>query len=196
MSEETATDRIQQAIRLYQGHKVMLDFDLASLYGVTTFNLNKAVARNRDRFPPDFMLSIPAQEVSRLIFQNGISKPSRGGRRKPVLAFTQEGVAMLSSILRGERAVSVNIEIMRAFVRLRSLLGAHTELARRMNELEHRYDEQFRAVFDAIRELMTPPEPLRKQIGFQVKEGHARFIVKQGTRRDDSSTLEEPASRG
>ena len=173
-----ATDRIQDAIRLYQGQKVMLDFDLAALYGVTTFNLNKAVARNKNRFPPDFMLSIPAREVERLIFQSGISKPGRGGRRKPVLAFTQEGVAMLSSVLRSERAVLVNIEIMRAFVRLRSLLAAHAELAGRLDELEQRYDKQFRAVFDAIRELMTPPLPPRKPIGFQVKEKRAAYRVR------------------
>lgn len=178
MTEEiVTTDRIQQAIRLYQGQKVMLDFDLATLYGVTTFNLNKAVARNRDRFPPDFMLSIPAQYVSRLIFQNGISKPGRGGRRKPVLAFTQEGVAMLSSVLHSERAVRVNIEIMRAFVRLRSLLAAHTELAKRLDEIERRYDKQFKVVFDAIRELMMPPDPPRKQIGFHVSEQSAAYRV-------------------
>ena len=106
-----STDRIQRTIRLYKGRKVLLDFDLTALYGVTTFNLNKAVARNLDRFPPDFVLSIPAHEVERLIFQNGISKPKWGGRRKPVLAFTQEGVAMLSSVLRSERAVQVNIKI-------------------------------------------------------------------------------------
>ena len=172
-------ERIEQAIRIYQGRKVMLDFDLAALYGVTTFNLNKAVARNRERFPSDFMLSIPAKEVERLIFQNGISKMGRGGRRKPVNAFTQEGVAMLSSVLRSERAAQVNIEIMRAFVRLRSLLSAHAELARRLDELESRYDEQFRAVFDAIRELMTPPEPPRKQIRFGVREGRATYRVKR-----------------
>ncbi|MBN2372073.1 MAG: ORF6N domain-containing protein [Vicinamibacteria bacterium] len=122
----------------------MLDFNLASLYGVTTFNLNKAVARNRSQLPPDFMLSIPAREAERLIFQSGISKTGRGGRRKPVLAFTQEGVAMLSSVLRSERAVLVNIEIMRAFVRLRSLLAAHAELARRLDKLEENYDERRR----------------------------------------------------
>lgn len=174
MSEErVTTDRIQQAIRLFQGQKVMFDFDLAALYGVTTFNLNKAVARNRDRFPSDFMLSIPAQEVSRLIFQNGISKPGRGGRRKPVLAFTQEGVAMLSSVLRSERAVRVNIAIMRAFVQLRTLLSTHADLARKLEDLEKKYDAQFRVVFDAIRLLMTPPDPPRKQIGFHVKEERA-----------------------
>lgn len=162
----------------------MLDFDLAALYGVTTFNLNKAVTRNRERFPSDFVLFIPAQEVARLIFQSGISKTGRGGRRKPVFAFTQEGVAMLSSVLRSERAIRVNIEIMRAFVRLRTLLSAHADLARRLDELEQRYDGQFRAVFDAIRQLMTPPEPPRKQIGFQVSEKRAVYrVAKKGSRR-------------
>lgn len=173
------TDRIQQAIRLFQGQKVILDFDLAALYGVTTFNLNKAVARNRDRFPSDFMLSIPAQEVGRLIFQNGISKPGRGGRRKPVLAFTQEGVAMLSSVLQSERAVRVNIAIMRAFVQLRTLLSTHADLARKLEDLEKTYDAQFRVVFDAIRQLMAPPDPPRKQIGFQVRERHAAYGVRR-----------------
>ena len=183
MTEEiAATDRIQRAIRLYQGHKVMLDFDLASLYGVTTGALNRQVKRNRDRFPPDFVYEIDAQDVARLICQNGISKASRGGRRRPVLAFTQEGVAMLSSVLHSQRAVRVNIEIMRAFVRLRSLLAAHAELALRLDELEHRYDEQFRAVFDAIRQLMTPPEPPRKPIGFQVKERGGCYTVKRRDR--------------
>lgn len=177
------TNRIESCILLVRGQKVMLDYDLAALYGVTTSNLNKAVARNRDRFPSDFVISIPAQEVTRLIFQNGISKPGRGGRRKPVLAFTQEGVAMLSSVLRSERAVRVNIEIMRTFVRLRSLLTAHADLARRLEELEKRYDEQFRAVFDAIRELMTPPGPPRKEIGFHVREPRAAYTVRRIRRR-------------
>ncbi|MBU4200238.1 MAG: ORF6N domain-containing protein [Verrucomicrobia bacterium] len=178
-----STDRIQQAIRLYQGHKVMLDFDLASLYGVTTGALNRQVKRNRDRFPPDFVYEIDAQDVARLICQNGISKPYRGGRRKPVLAFTQEGVAMLSSVLHSDRAVRVNVEIMRAFVHLRSLLAAHAELALRLDELEKRYDEQFRAVFDAIRELMAPPEPPQKRIGFHVHEKSAAYRVSGKGRR-------------
>lgn len=174
----TTAERIEHAIRFYQGRKVMFDFDLAALYGVTTFNLNKAVARNRKRFSPDFVLSIPAQEVGCLIFQNGISKPGRGGRRKPVLAFTQEGVAMLSSVLHSQRAVQVNIEIMRAFVRLRSFLSTRADLARRLDDLENRYDEQFRAVFDAIRQLMARPDPPRKQIGFHVREKRAMYSVK------------------
>lgn len=174
----TVADKIQHAIRLYQGQKVMLDFDLAALYGVTTFNLNKAVARNRDRFPDDFVFPVPAQEVNLMIFQSGISKQGRGGRRKPVLAFTQEGVAMLSSVLRSERAVLVNIEIMRAFVRLRLLLAAHAELAQRMEELEMRYDEQFRAVFDAIRELMTPSPPPASQSAFRCGTNGKHIVSK------------------
>jgi hypothetical protein len=171
---------IEHAIRIYQGRKVMLDFDLAALYGVTTRALNRQVQRNRERFPADFMYVIKAQDVARLMYQIGTSKPGRGGRRKPVLAFTQEGVAMLSSVLRSERALNVNIEIMRAFVRLRSLLTAHADLARRLDELEQRYDEQFRAVFDAIRQLMTPPDPPRKQIGYHVRERRATYRVKHG----------------
>jgi len=177
MSEIVPATRIENAIRMVRGQKVMLDFDIAALYGVTTFNLNKAVSRNRDRFPDYFVFLIPPQEVGSLIFQNGISKPGRGGRRKPVLAFTQEGVAMLSSVLRSPRAVLVNIEIMRAFVRLRSILAAHADLARRLDELEKRYDKQFRAVFDAIRELMAPPEPPTKPIGFHVREKGAKYRI-------------------
>jgi hypothetical protein len=169
------TEHIEQAIRLYRGQKVMLDFDLAALYGVTTNNLNKAVRRNRQRFPRDFLFIIPVQEVTNLIFQSGISRSGWGGRRREVLAFTEQGVAMLSSVLRSERAVLVNIEIMRAFVRLRSLLSAHADLARRLDELEQRYDKQFRAVFDAIRQLMLPPAPPRKQIGFAVREKRAIY---------------------
>lgn len=181
MTKSLATaERIERAIRLYQGQKVMLDFDLAALYGVTTSNLNKAVQRNRERFPDDFLFVVPVQEFANLIFQSGISRSAWGGRRKPVLAFTQEGVAMLSSVLRSKRAVRVNIEIMRAFVRLRSLLAAHADLSHRLDELEKRYDDQFRAVFDAIRQLMTPPNPPRKQIGFGVREKRAAYRVKRG----------------
>lgn len=171
---------VEAAIRLYRGLKVILDVDLAALYGVTTFNLNKAVRRNRERFPDDFLLVIPAHEVANLIFQFGISRSGWGGHRKEAFAFTEQGVAMLSSVLRSERAVRVNIEIMRAFVRLRAMLSAHADLARRLDELERRYDEQFRAVFDAIRQLMTPPEPSRKQIGFQVREKRAAYVVGPG----------------
>ena len=160
-------DRLQQLIHTVNGTRVMLDSDLARLYGVNTFNLNKAVARNRERFPDDFVLRIPVKAMNRLIFQTGISKPARGGRRKPVLAFTQEGVAMLSSVLRSERAAKVNVEIMRTFVRFRLMLVTHSDLAQRLDELEQRYDGQFRTVFEAIRSLMTPPDPLHQKIGFE-----------------------------
>lgn len=172
-------DRIQQAIRLYQGQKVMLDFDLAALYGVTTGALNRQVKRNRDRFPLDFVYELGAQEVKSLICQNGISKTGRGGRRRAILAFTQEGVAMLSSVLHSERAVRVNIAIMRAFVQLRTLLSTHADLASKLEDLEKKYDAQFRVVFDAIRQLMIPPDPPRKQIGFQVREKHAVYGVRR-----------------
>ena len=143
----------------------MIDKDLAELYGVTTGNLNKAVSRNIDRFPDDFMFQLTDDEFENLKFHFGIS--SWGGTRKRPRAFTEQGVAMLSSVLRSKRAVLVNIEIMRAFVRLRQLLSSHAELARKLDALEKKYDKQFKAVFDAIRELMKPPEPKRRRIGFQ-----------------------------
>jgi hypothetical protein len=158
---------IEQAIILARGHKVMLDSDLAALYGVETSNLNKAVKRNADRFPADFMFQLNADEAERLRFQFGISKPGRGGRRYQPYVFTEQGVAMLSSVLRSKRAVQVNIEIMRAFVRLRGILAAHKELAKKLAELEQKYDGQFRVVFDALRQLATPPrEAKRRRIGF------------------------------
>ena len=161
-------ERIEQCILMVRGHKVLLDKDLAQLYGVMTRALNKAVSRNLDRFPDDFMFSLTREEFRNLMFQNGTS--SWGGRRKLPRAFTEQGVAMLSSVLRSPRAVRVNIEIMRAFVRLRQILASHADLAERLEELEQKYDAQFRVVFDAIRELMAPPpEPLRKRIGFHGK---------------------------
>ena len=160
-------ERIERSILLIRGHKVMLDRDLAKLYGVTTFNLNKAVKRNLDRFPEDFMFQLDFQEVRNLIFQFGIS--SWGGTRKLPRAFTEQGVAMLSSVLRSKRAAQVNVEIMRTFVRLRQLLASHKDLARKLEELEKKYDGQFRVVFDAIRHLMAPPEPKPRRIGFRTR---------------------------
>jgi len=147
----------------------MLDRDLADLYGVRAIALRQQVARNRERFPPDFMFQLRAEETEVLVSQNVIpSKRSLGGFLP--YAFTQEGVAMLSSVLRSERAVLVNIEIMRTFVRLREMLASHVELARRLDDLEKKYDSQFRGVFDAIRQLMAPPSGgTRKRIGFHVK---------------------------
>ena len=148
----------------------MLDADLAALYGVSVRALNQAVKRNSGRFPLDFMFPLEEQEVANLKSQIVTSSSVRrnwGGRRSVPNAFTEQGVAMLSSVLRSERAVRVNVEIMRAFVRLRELAGHNQELARRIDALESKYDRQFKVVFDAIRELMTPPAPARKRgIGF------------------------------
>lgn len=157
-------ERIRDCIILLRGQKIILDRDLADLYGVETSALNRAVTRNKDRFPSDFTFRLTRQELTSLICQTGISK--RGGTRKLPRAFTEQGVAMLSSVLRSKRAVQVNIEIMRAFVRLRELLSSHKDLEKRLNDLEKKYDNQFRAVFQAIRELMKPPTSMTRQIGF------------------------------
>ena len=165
---------IEQAILLLRGQKVMLDSDLASLYGVATKVLLQAVKRNPGRFPSDFMFRLDVEEFAFLRSQFVTSK-RRGGRRTLPCAFTGQGVAMLSSVLRSERAVQVNVEIMRAFVRLRRMLSAHKDLARRLDDLERKYDAKFRVVFDAIRGLMAPPAPVgpkpKKVIGFRTGKG-------------------------
>ena len=165
---------IEQAILLLRGQKVMLDSDLASLYGVATKALLQAVKRNPGRFPSDFMFRLDVEEFAFLRSQFVTSK-RRGGRRTLPYAFTGQGVAMLSSVLRSERAVQVNVEIMRAFVRLRRMLSAHKDLARRLDDLERKYDAKFRVVFDAIRGLMAPPAPVgpkpKKVIGFRTGKG-------------------------
>jgi hypothetical protein len=163
-------ERIERAILLIRGQKVMLDRDLADLYGVRAIALRQQVGRNEARFPPDFMFQLSQGEAEALVSQNVIpSKRSLGGSLP--YAFTQEGVAMLSSVLRSERAVFVNIEIMRTFVRLRELLASNAKLSQRLNELEKKYDAQFRGVFDAIRQLMAPSVPKSQQrIGFYVSE--------------------------
>lgn len=167
-------ERIEKAILLLRGQKVMLDRDLAELYGVTTGNLNKAVRRNLDRFPPDFMFQLKKEEYESLRFQFGILKKGRHSKYLPY-AFTEQGVAMLSSVLRSKRAVRVNIEIMRAFVRLRQILAAHKNLEQKLAALENKYDEQFQVVFEAIRQLMAPPDRPRKRIGFEANEQAARY---------------------
>ena len=179
MSELVPADRIERAILLIRGQKVLLDADLAALYGVETKVLVKAVKRNAERFPADFMFQLLPEEVTRLRFQIGTSKGGRGGRRYAPYAFTEQGVAMLSGVLRSPRAVHANIAIMRAFVRLRQMLATHADLARRLDELERKYDKQFRVVFEAIRELATPPEPSPKQIGFRVREGRVAYRVRR-----------------
>ena len=155
---------IEQRILLLRGHKVLLDSTLAELYAVETRVLLQAVKRNSNRFPDDFMFQLTKPEFDNLRSQTVTS--SWGGRRTPPYVFTEQGVAMLSSVLRSPRAVQVNIEIMRAFVRLRRMLAENTELQSRLDQLEDHYDQQFKVVFDAIRELMIPPEKQQNPIGF------------------------------
>ncbi len=161
------SEQIERKILLIRGHRVMLDTDLAVLYGVPTKRLNEQVQRNRKRFPSDFMFQLTTEDVDRLRSQFATSKSGSGGRRYRPYVFTEQGVAMLSSVLKSERAIQVNIAIMRAFVQLREMIGSNKGLARRLNELEKKYDSQFRVVFEAIRELMAEPEPKVKRIGFK-----------------------------
>jgi hypothetical protein len=171
---------IARAILVIRGEKVMLDSDLAALYGVTTGNLNKAVKRNAERFPTDFMFLLDAEEVANLKFQFGIS--SWGGRRRRPYAFTEQGVAMLSSVLQSERAVKINIAIMRAFVKLREMLETNRELARKFSQLEQRvdkHDEEITAILEAIRQLIAPPKKARREIGFHVREKAPRYRVRK-----------------
>ena len=164
-------ERIERAILLIRGHKVLLDSDLALLYGVTIKRLNEQVRRNNKRFPADFMFRLTREESNSLRSQNATLKPGRGQHRKYLpYVFTEQGVAMLSSVLNSDRAVQVNIEIMRTFVKLRRMLATHEDLARKLNALEKKYDAQFRVVFDAIRQLMAPPDKKKRGIGFVVRE--------------------------
>ena len=161
--------RIEKSILLIREHKVMLDSDLAELYDVTSKVLIQAVKRNIERFPEDFMFQLTREEFDNLRSQ--IVTSSWGGRRYPPYAFSEQGIAMLSGVLKSKRAIHVNIEIMRAFVKLREMLASNKDLARKLNTLERKYDTQFRVIFDAIRELMTPPEPKkRRKIGFRMEK--------------------------
>jgi len=161
-------ERIENAILLIRGQKVMLDRSLALLYGVPTKVLLQAVKRNKSRFPSDFMFQLSKEELENWRSQFVTSNPAaRMSLRRQPYAFTEQGVAMLSSVLRSERAVKVNIEIMRAFVRMRQILASHADLARKLDSLEKKYDAQFKVVFDAIRKLMAPPaETKHGKIGF------------------------------
>jgi hypothetical protein len=162
-------ERVGRAIRLIRGEKVILDADLAELYGVSTRVLVQAVKRNPERFPEDFMFQLTAEEFTVLRSQFVTSR-GWGGRRYPPYAFTEQGVAMLSGVLRSPRAVRVNIEIMRAFVRMRQLLASHAKLEKKLLELEEKYDGQFAMVFEALKQLMALPEPKRLRIGFRREE--------------------------
>ncbi|MEA1965614.1 MAG: ORF6N domain-containing protein [Candidatus Aerophobetes bacterium] len=172
-------ERIEKQIYLFRGKKVMIDSYLAELYGVQTRVLVQAVKRNIDRFPEDFMFQLTKDEfdalrsqfvTSNLKSQTVISKERHGGRRYLPYVFTEQGVAMLSSVLRSKRAIQVNIQIMRAFVRLREMLISHSELAKKLEVLEKKYDAQFKIVFDAIRQFVAPPEEPSRKIGFHKED--------------------------
>lgn len=192
MSDQSATqliptEQVARLIHIARGERVLLDADLAKLYGVTTGNLNKAVKRNVQRFPPDFMFQLSDEEAGSLIFQSGRSN-KRGGRRHLPYAFTEQGVAMLSSVLRTERAVQVNVAIMRAFVSLRRMLAGNAALAGKLAELERKiegHDQAIQTLFRAIRELAAPPAKPRRQIGFHAigNEPHDGGTTKAKRRR-------------
>lgn len=179
MKEIISIGRIAHAIFVVRGQKVMLSQDLAALYGVSVSALTQAVKRNAERFPGDFVFPLTAEELASLKSQFVIS--SWGGRRHPPYAFTEQGVAMLSSVLRSKRAILVNIAIMRAFVKLRRALETNRELARKFAELEKHvgsHDKEIGAIIDAIRQLMAPPEKPRREIGFHVRETAPRYRVR------------------
>ena len=157
---------ITNKIHIIRGQKIMLDSDLAVLYGVPTKRLNEQVRRNKKRFPKDFMFKLTVKETDFLRSQIATSNPLVGGRRYLPYAFTEQGVAMLSSVLNGDRAIKVNIAIMRAFVQLRQLLSTHRELAEKLKELEKKYDKRFVVVFEALRELVVPPPVKNNPVGF------------------------------
>jgi hypothetical protein len=156
---------IENRILLIRGRNVMIDQDLALLYGVNTGQLTRQVRRNIERFPDDFMFQLDVSEYESLKCQFGISKKGRGGRRYNPYAFTQEGVAMLSTVLSSERAILVSIQIMRAFIKLRQMLSTHVELRKKIESMEKKYDAQFKAVFTVIKELL---EPVKKFSGLSL----------------------------
>ncbi len=184
MKEIIPIEVIEGKIYLIRGQKVMLDRDMAELYGVETRVLNQAVRRNIDRFPEDFVFSLTRDEILNLS-QFVISSGSKIKHAPNVFAFTEQGVAMLSGVLKSKRAVQVNVAIMRAFVKLREMLATHKELARKFTQLEkkiEKHDEEIGAIFDAIRQLMAAPEPKEKKIGFIVKERGAKYRTTRSAR--------------
>lgn len=171
-----AAEIIERKIYLVRGQKVMLDSDLAELYGVTTKRLNEQVRRNANRFPNDFMFQLSSDEFESLRSHFATLKQGRGYHRKYLpYAFTEHGALMAASILNTPRAVEVSLYVVRAFVKLREMIASHKDLARRLDEMEKKYDAQFRVVFDAIRALVAEPEPKEKKIGFLVKERRASY---------------------
>jgi phage regulator Rha-like protein len=172
-------ERIERAILSIRGEKVMLDSDLAELYGVETKALNRAVKRNQNRFPNDFMFQLTSEEAANLRCQIGTSSSQYGGRRYLPYAFTEHGALMLANVLNSERAAQTSVMVVRAFVRLRQMLASNAELSRKLAVLENKYDAQFKVVFDAIRQLMSPPARPKREIGFHVKYDEGKSKAKK-----------------
>jgi hypothetical protein len=162
---------LERSIHEVRGQRVILDFDLAALYGVSTKRLNEQVRRNRPRFPADFAFMLTSQEVAHLKSQNATSSLDHGGRRSLPLAFTEHGAIMAANVLNSAVAVRASVQVVRAFVRLREMLVAHRDLGRKLAELEAKYDVQFQDVFAAIRQLMLPSDPRKKKVGFRTTDG-------------------------
>ncbi len=183
-SDVLPPERIEQAIHVIRGQKVILDRDLAALYGVPTFRFNEAVKRNRERFPPDFAFQLAPQEVARLISQIAISKPGRGGLRKPPWAFTEHGAVMAANVLRSPRAVQMSVFVVRAFVKMREQLLHRTEMEKQLAEIEKgllSHDAALRDLYAKIRPLLLPPpESPKRPIGFHVKERRATYGTQKG----------------
>ncbi len=170
-------ERIEKAIHVVRGQRVMLDSDLAALYGVTTRRLNEQVSRNRERFPEDFAFQLTQQELTSLMSQFATSKTGRGGRRKRPWVFTEQGIAMLSSVLRSATAIRVNVEIMRTFVRIRRLMATPGELAEQLMKLAetvHFHDEQIQAIAEVLQQMIREPESPKRKIGFHANEEEAQ----------------------
>ncbi|MEW5798722.1 MAG: ORF6N domain-containing protein [Bacteroidota bacterium] len=199
MSVSFPAEIIERRIYFIRGQRVMLDSNLAELYGVRTKVLNQAVKRNKDRFPKDFMFQLSNSEsnswmkykISRS--QNVTLKRGQNIKYRPY-AFSEHGILMLSSVLKSKRAVEVNITIMRTFVRLRRMLASNEFLSRKLKELEKKYDEQFQIVFDAIRQILTPPEKPKKPFGFVIEEPKAKYGLKTQTRRNDKILKSESSN--
>jgi hypothetical protein len=174
-------ERIERLIYVIRGQKVMLASDLAALYGVTTWRLNEQTKRNRHRFPPDFVFQLTIEETESLTSQFARSNAGRGGRRHLPYAFTEHGAIMAAMVLNSPRAVEMSVQVVRAFVRLREMLASNRELAQRLDELERKlegHDDAIRNLFEAIRQLLAPPEPKRRRIGFHVRETTGRYVVR------------------
>ncbi len=178
MSSIVPVEIIEQRIFLLRGEKVMIDRHLAELYGVDTRTLNQAVKRNIERFPDGFMFQLTNEEREEVITNCDNLAPLRFARTLPY-AFTEQGVAMLSSVLKSKRAIQVNIQIMKTFVALRQMFADNKELSKRLDELERKYDTQFKVIFDALRQLMKPPEPPKRRIGFAVEEKQVEYKARR-----------------